>query len=33
MRLAISGTHGSGKTTLAEDFLAAHSGYRHVPEP
>jgi hypothetical protein len=33
MRLAISGTHGSGKTTLAEDFLAAHPGYRHVPEP
>lgn len=33
MRLAISGTHGSGKTTLAEDFLTRHPGFRHVPEP
>ena len=33
MRIAISGTHGSGKTTLAEDFLAAHRDYLHEPEP
>jgi predicted nucleotidyltransferase len=33
MRIAISGTHGSGKTTLAEDFLAAHGDYLHEPEP
>lgn len=33
MRIAISGTHGSGKTTLVEDFLAAHGEYLHEPEP
>jgi len=33
MRIAITGTHGSGKTTLVEDFLAGHPGYRHVVEP
>lgn len=33
MRIAISGTHGSGKTTLVEDFLAAHRDYVHEPEP
>lgn len=33
VRLAISGTHCSGKTTLAEDFLAAHRDYVHEPEP
>jgi hypothetical protein len=33
MRLAVSGTHGVGKTTLVEDFLAAHSRYGHEPEP
>jgi hypothetical protein len=33
MRVAVSGTHGSGKTTLVEDFIAARPGYVHVPEP
>ena len=33
VRIAISGTHGSGKTTLAEDFVAAHRDYVHEPEP
>lgn len=33
MRIAVSGTHGSGKTTLVEDFVAAHPEYAHVPEP
>ena len=33
VRIAISGTHCSGKTTLAEDFAAAHREYIHEPEP
>lgn len=33
MRIAVIGTHGVGKTTLVEDFCAAHPGYEHVPEP
>ena len=33
MRLAVTGTHGSGKTTLVEDFAAAHPDYTHVVEP
>ena len=33
MRIALSGTHCSGKTTLVEDFLAAHGDYLHEPEP
>jgi hypothetical protein len=33
VRIAISGTHGSGKTTLVEDFIAAHRDYVHEPEP
>lgn len=33
MRIAVMGTHGVGKTTLVEDFCAAHPGYEHVPEP
>jgi hypothetical protein len=33
VRIAISGTHCSGKTTLAEDFIAAHRDYMHEPEP
>ncbi len=33
MRIAISGTHCSGKSTLAGDFLAAHRDYVHEPEP
>ncbi|HEX7830976.1 MAG TPA: hypothetical protein VF787_15075, partial [Thermoanaerobaculia bacterium] len=33
MRIAISGTHGSGKSTLIDDFLHAHRDYAHEPEP
>jgi GTPase SAR1 family protein len=33
MRIAVVGTHGSGKTTLVEDFVAAMPGYEAVPEP
>jgi len=33
MKIAIIGTHCSGKTTLAEDFLAVVPGHRHEPEP
>ena len=33
MRIAVSGTHCSGKSTLIEDFLAAHRDYVHEPEP
>jgi hypothetical protein len=33
MRIAITGTHGSGKTTLIEDFVAAHPDYEAVAEP
>lgn len=33
MRIAVSGTHGSGKTTLIEDFIARHGDYVHEPEP
>lgn len=33
MRIAVTGTHGSGKTTLVEDFVAATPGYEAVPEP
>ena len=33
MRIAISGTHCCGKSTLIEAFLAAHSEYAHEPEP
>jgi hypothetical protein len=33
VRIAISGTHCSGKTTLLEDFVAAHRDYVHEPEP
>lgn len=33
MRIAVTGTHGSGKTTLVEDFIAAARGYEAVPEP
>lgn len=33
MRIAVTGTHGSGKTTLVEDFVAATPGYESVPEP
>jgi hypothetical protein len=33
VRIAVSGSHGSGKTTLVEGFAAAHPAYRAVPEP
>lgn len=33
MRIAVSGTHGSGKSTLIEDFLEARPGFQHEPEP
>lgn len=33
MRIAVSGTHCSGKSTLIDDFLAAHPDYLHEPEP
>jgi hypothetical protein len=33
LRIAVSGTHCSGKTTLIEDFVAAHPEYVHEPEP
>ena len=33
MRIAVTGTHGSGKTTLIEDFLDRQSDYAHEQEP
>lgn len=33
MRIAVTGAHGVGKTTLVEDFAAARPGYAAVPEP
>lgn len=33
MRIAVSGTHCSGKSTLIEDFIAVHRDYLHEPEP
>ena len=33
MRIAVSGTHSSGKTTLVEGFLFQHPHYEHEPEP
>lgn len=33
VRIAISGTHCTGKTTLIEDFIADHRDYVHEPEP
>ena len=33
MRIAITGTHGSGKTTLIADFVAANPGYESIAEP
>ena len=32
MRLAVSGSHGTGKTTLVAAFLDACPGYHHEPE-
>ncbi|MEQ9692511.1 MAG: AAA family ATPase [Bauldia litoralis] len=31
--MAVTGTHGSGKTTLVEDFLDTHRHYEHAQEP
>lgn len=33
MRIAISGTHGVGKSTLIDEFLRVHPEYIHEPEP
>jgi len=33
MRIAVTGTHGSGKTTLIDDFLDTHREYEHELEP
>jgi hypothetical protein len=33
VRIAISGAHCSGKSTLVADFVAGHSDYIHEPEP
>jgi hypothetical protein len=32
MRLAVSGSHGTGKSTLIASFLERRPGYRHEPE-
>jgi AAA domain len=32
MRIAISGTHCSGKSTLVEEFLLTHRSFEHEPE-
>jgi hypothetical protein len=33
MRIAVTGTHGVGKTTFIDDFVAAYGGYERVAEP
>ena len=33
MRIAVSGTHCCGKTTLIDEFLLAHQEFAHEPEP
>jgi len=33
VRIAVSGSHCSGKSTLIEDFVAVHREYVHEPEP
>ena len=33
MRIAVSGTHGVGKSTLIDEFLRRHPEYVHEPEP
>lgn len=33
MRIAVSGTHFMGKSTLVEDFIKKHPDYRHEIEP
>jgi AAA domain len=33
MRIAVSGTHCTGKSTLIDEFLRAHPDFTHEPEP
>jgi len=33
MRVAVSGTHGVGKSTLIDEFLRRHPEFVHEPEP
>src|SRR5262249_16945177 len=33
MRIAVSGTHGVGKSTLIDEFLRGHPEFVHQPEP
>lgn len=33
MRVAVSGTHGVGKSTLIDEFLQKHPDFVHEPEP
>jgi hypothetical protein len=33
LRIAVSGTHCSGKSTLIDEFLTAHPDFVHEPEP
>ncbi len=33
MRIVVSGTHGSGKSTLISDFAARHSDFAVLPDP
>ena len=33
MRIAVSGTHSIGKSTLIDEFLRAHTNFTHEPEP
>src|SRR5215207_5873028 len=33
MRIAVSGTHCTGKSTLIDEFLRAHRDFTHEPEP
>src|SRR6478672_9426616 len=33
MRIAVSGTHGVGKSTLIDAFLRRHPEFAHEPEP
>jgi len=33
LRIAVSGTHGVGKSTLIDEFLRSHGEFVHEPEP
>jgi hypothetical protein len=33
VRIVVSGTHASGKSTLIADFCATHPGFAHLPDP